>query len=103
MKKANAPARDFLAIILIGMGSSYARGPDKDDQIERVVKIAFSDWSSLYDLAGKEVSVNVYEIPDGIDSVWWDERGVFAEGRKEPLERLELVKREFPAKRRRRA
>jgi hypothetical protein len=66
---------DYLAIILIGAGSSYARGPDKQDAIDRVAKIAASDWSGLYDLDGKECTVNVFTVT-GHEKVWWDDQGV---------------------------
>jgi len=69
--------KDWLAIILIGAGSSYARGPDREDTISRCGKIAVSDWSTLYDLAGKETTVNVVDVT-GHDEVWWDSRGVWS-------------------------
>ena len=69
--------KDYLAIILVGAGSSYARGPDRQDCIERVKRMVVLDWSSLFDVAGKPATVNVVEAGD--DRVWWDARGVYAE------------------------
>jgi hypothetical protein len=95
--------RDWLAIILIGAGSSYARGPDREDTIDRVVRIAASDWGGLYDLSEKEAVVNVYVVT-GFDSVWWDTRGVHTAERPEDDADLphEVVRRTFPKAKRRR-
>jgi hypothetical protein len=73
---APAAERDYLAIIMMPMGgSSYARGPDRQDCIDRVGKIAVSDWSSLFDCGGKPCKVNVFDVT-GHDKVWWDAQGV---------------------------
>lgn len=94
---------DYLAIIMIGPGgSSYARGADREDTIARAVRIAFDDWSRLYDLSGKDVTVHVYDVT-GRDQVRWDPTGVFEVGSDEPIAKLEAVTRTFPKKRARRA
>ena len=69
------PKKDFLAIMMIGAGSSYARGPDRQDTIDRCAKIAVSDWGSLYDMSGKETTINVVDVT-GYEKIWWDSRGV---------------------------
>ena len=96
--------KDYLAIILVGAGSSYARGPDKQDCIERVQRIAVADWSSLFDLAGKEATVNVFDVT-GHEKVWWDSRGVHTHD--DPAQDAELpseqIKVTLPSKRRARA
>lgn len=99
-----APKQDWLAIILIGCGSSFARGPDRQDCIDRVVRMAVSDWSSLFDLAGKEAVVNVYDVT-GRSEVWWEARGVFSKEDAElgPVPQGEVVRTTFPTRRRRRA
>ncbi|USM11507.1 hypothetical protein vBCbaSRXM_62 [Citromicrobium phage vB_CbaS-RXM] len=93
--KTATETRDYLAIILVGAGSSYARGPDKEDVVKRVMKIVFSDWKSLFDLKGQTVSVNLYDVT-GHDDVYWEARGVFAAPDHTPIERLELRNERFP-------
>lgn len=98
MSKAKEKVRhEFLAIIMIGMGSSFARGPDRDDTIRRVVSIAFSDWRTLFDLSEKEVSVNVYDVT-GRTSIWWDAQGVHSSEDEAlgPIPPGEVVTRTFP-------
>lgn len=93
MENAKNSARDFLAIILVGTGSSYARGPDRQDCIDRVKRIVVSDWSSLFDLKGKEATVNVVDVT-GHDKVWWDSRGVHVEGQPDlalPIEQVRVT------------
>ena len=70
-------AKDYLAIILIGAGSTFARGTDRDDTARRCVSICASDWGGLYDLAEKDVQVNVFDVT-GHDKVWWDSRGLWS-------------------------
>jgi hypothetical protein len=93
--------KDYLAIILVGAGSSYARGPDRDDCIARVSRMVVADWSSLYDVAGKEATVNVFDVT-GHESVWWDSRGVHTAD--DPADDAELTNEQvvvtLPAKRR---
>lgn len=94
---------DFLAIILIMTGSSYARGPDKEDCISRVSKTFVSDWSSLFDVAGKEATVGVYDVT-GHESLYWDARGVWVnnpDGEDFLIQPLELRKVTLPTKHRR--
>lgn len=79
--------KDYLAIILLGAGSSHARGPDLEDCVKRVGKIVVSDWSSLFDVKGKPAKVGCYDVT-GHDSLYWDARGVFAskEGEEKDVE-----------------
>jgi hypothetical protein len=92
--------KDYIAILLVGAGSSYARGPDKQDCIDRVGKIAVSDWSSLFDLRGKEATVNVVDVT-GHEQVWWDARGVHVEGKPDLALPIEQVKITLPKRGRR--
>lgn len=97
MSKAKAELRpDFLAIIVVGAGSSYARGPDRTDCIERVKRTVVSDWKTLFDLAGKEVTVNVVDVT-GYDDLWWDSRGVHIEGHPDVALPIEQVKVTLPS------
>lgn len=91
MKNGKQSRRDFLAIIMVGAGSSYARGPDREDCIRRVKHFAVSDWKTLFDLKGKEATVNVVEVT-GHESVWWDSRGVHVEGKPDVALPIEQVK-----------
>lgn len=88
---------DFLAIILIASGSSHARGPDKEDCISRVQRIFVDDWSSLFDVSGKEATIGVYDVT-GFDEVYWDHRGVHSGDK--TFEPIELRKVTLPKKRR---
>jgi hypothetical protein len=65
---------DFLAVALIGAGSSYARGPNKEDTILRCKHFVESDWKTLYHLDGQPCKINVIDV-EGYDKVWWDARG----------------------------
>lgn len=100
MDNGKQSRRDFIAIIMVGAGSSYARGPDRDDCIDRVKRMVVADWSSLFDLAGKEAIVNVVDVT-GHERVWWDHRGVHVEGDPEPTLPIEQVKVTLPQRRRR--
>lgn len=91
MKNGTKSRRDFLAIIMIGAGSSYARGPDREDCIKRVKRIAVSDWGSIFKLKGEEATVNVVEVT-GHESVWLDSRGVHVEGKPDLALPIEQVK-----------
>lgn len=66
---------DFLAIALIGAGSSWARSPDKERAIQDCVEHLIEDWSDLYRLEGMVKTVTVFNV-EGHNTVWWDERGV---------------------------
>lgn len=83
--------RDYLAIILIGAGSSWARGPNKDDVVARVKRGVVADWSSLFKLKGAEATVNVVDVT-GYDEVWWDDRGIHVGGDPEPSLPVERIK-----------
>ncbi len=95
--------RDFLALVMIGAGSSYARGPDKDDCVKRCASIAHSDWGSLYDMDGKELTINVFDVT-GYDKLWWDSRGVHIadDPKYDATLENEMAKVTLPIKKRRR-
>lgn len=94
----------FLALALIGAGSSYGRATDKQVAIDICAKQVLADWSGFYDVAGKELSVNVFDIGD-ISEVQFSDRGVchYPEDDKKPvwIDRLELAKVIVPSKKRR--
>lgn len=72
-------ARDFLAIAFIGNGSSFARGPDLDECLDRLGRKVVADWATCRDLAGRRCAVEVFEVPPGVVRLWWNRRGIFAE------------------------
>jgi hypothetical protein len=82
---------DYIAICLIGGGSSYGRDSSKDKAIAVCKRHMEQDWSQLFDLHGKEAKINVYDIT-GHDSVFWDYRGIHPNNDPEKtIDRLELV------------
>lgn len=92
--------RDFLAIVLIGAGSSYGRASTEDEAVRLATNCLVSDWSHLYNLIGAEVKVNLYEVT-GNDQVWWDDCGVHADNEAEhPIKTLEMRAVTLPGKRR---
>ena len=92
--------KDYLAIVLIGGGSSYGRGPTEDEAVKLATTYLVSDWKHLYNLSGAEVKVNLYEVT-GNDQVWWDDCGVHADNEAEhPIKTLEMRTVTLPGKRR---
>jgi len=82
-------AKDYIAIILIGGGSSWARDPDPERAIARVAKIFKSDWKSLFKLDGVEVRVNLWDVT-GNESVHWDDCGMHGDCEADhPITRVE--------------
>lgn len=91
---------DFLAVALIGAGSSFARGEDKEEVIARLGRIIVSDWGGVYDVAGKDCSINVFDVT-GYDNLYWDARGVHVNNGEQAditLDRLELRKITLPSR-----
>lgn len=79
---------DFLAVTMIGAGSSWGRSPDKETAIQNCVEYLIEDWSSLYRLEGMEKTVTVFSV-EGHDRVWWDERGIHGDNSEAP--QIEIV------------
>jgi|GEM_PF-3446542 len=62
---------DFLAVITINGGSSWARHRIKDKAIANVAKIFRSDWGRLFHLKkGDERTVEVVDVT-GYDDICW--------------------------------
>lgn len=81
--------KDYLAIILIGGGSSYGRADSEDEAVSRAIT-ALYDWSHLYQIDGAEVTVNLYDVT-GNDQLWWDDCGVHADREADfPITTLEM-------------
>jgi hypothetical protein len=96
---------DYLAIILIGGGSSWGRSPDKEEAIKLALR-NYRDWGGHFDIWGKEVTLNVIDVK-GYDHVHWGSypdgwlHGVSeATGEDEVINRTnEQITRVFTAKR----
>lgn len=84
---------DWLAFILIGAGSSYGRGPDKEEAIKNAIR-SLRDFSSLYKVADVDVVLNVIDV-QGYDTVTWAHDGVFGRPEGKPEAKAERIDREI--------
>lgn len=83
--------RDFLAIVSFGTGSSYGRAPTQEKAVALCKQSVEQDWSSLFDLHGKECKVNVYDVT-GHDQVNWGYDGIKGDNPNAPeIKRIDLV------------
>src|SRR5215468_8968677 len=87
----------YLAHATIGAGGSWARDKSVDKAVKAFIRIAFSDWGSLYDMAGKDMQVGIYDVGD--HDVTMNHNGVFVDGSNTPLRMLECRTVTFPKKR----
>lgn len=101
-------ASDWLAVILIGGGSSFGRDANREKAIDLAVR-HFRDWDHLFAVADREVKVNVVNVTGYSDLTW----GAFPSGwlhgvnnathADEPINRpVEIVVRRTPKWKRRR-
>jgi len=94
---------DYLAIILIGGGSSYGRASDKETAIKNAIT-SLRDWDHLFVVANIETTINVYDVTGYSDCSWGNYGDKFLLGtneatgaENEPIERKpEVVKRTTP-------
>ena len=93
---------DYLAVILIGGGSSWGRSPDKETAIKRAIT-ALRDWTAYYQLSNTEVTINVIDVQGFGDCSWgghtegWMHGISEATGQSEAIKRpVEQVKRQTP-------
>jgi hypothetical protein len=101
--------QDFIAIILIGGGSSYGRAPDKETAIKHALR-SLRDWAGLFKVDGVEVGINVVDVT-GYGDLYWGSypngwlHGTNGEtGEEEVIDRpVETVKHFTPERRKRRA
>jgi hypothetical protein len=70
-----ANTHDYLAVILIGTGSSWGRAPVKEEAVQNAIR-NYRDWGVYYKVADTDVIVNVVDV-GGFDVVSWDDRGVY--------------------------
>lgn len=80
--------KDYIAIVLIGGGSSWARGPDLEKAVADVLWYLKHDWGSIFNLDGAEVHVNVWDVT-GNDVVHWDECGMHGDREDCPITKVE--------------
>ena len=82
----------FLALILIGSGSSWAKASTIDEAVAKVGRICSSDWGHLFTFTDEPVQVGVYALPS-LDVDWHaTHRGVFVGDSDEALDLLETRK-----------
>jgi hypothetical protein len=86
------PPSDYLAVISIAGGAgSWARDPDREKAIKRVIGIFKSDFKSIIKIAkGTKIKIDLLDVT-GHNDVWWDSRGYWI-GEQPlhcPIERLE--------------
>lgn len=86
--------RDYLAVILIGSGSSWGRSPDKEDAIKRALR-AYRDWDSLFDIYDKDVLINVVNVAGYSDCRWGGYPGGWMYGKNEATGADEPIKRKI--------
>lgn len=68
--------KDYLAIIQIGGGSSFARSETIFDAVEHALRVCVLDWSRYYKLDDKDVGIAVYDVT-GMDALSWDHASVY--------------------------
>lgn len=83
---------DYLAIILIGGGSSWGRSPDKEDAISNAIA-ALKDWDDFFDVSGVEVNINVIDVIGYSDCSWGGYPGGWMHGKNEATGMDEAIKR----------
>lgn len=89
---------DYIAIIRVLGGSSFARGADRAATIKRAAKLAKSDWGKIAKLQrGDEIAVQVADLA-GCDDVWWDGFSIYRGSSREqiPADRIEWVTAKLP-------
>lgn len=80
-------AKQFLALVPIMGGSSYATDAFVEPAIQRAFDFLVSDWGSSFDIFDKPFMVNVWEIDEGA-SWYMDHTGLHVDGSDEPLDVL---------------
>lgn len=73
---------DYLAVILVGVGSCWGRSPDKEAAVKNALRIYKKDAGSMFKIRkGDKVVVNVVEVSPH-DEVSWETDGLWADGEK---------------------
>ena len=98
-----APASDFIAVILIGGGSSWGRSPDKEEAIKNAIA-ALRDWEVYFAVSDIEITLNVVDVKGYSTCHWgggypggWMRGTNETTGEDEAIKRpVEIVKRQTP-------
>ncbi len=59
----------FLALILIGSGSSWATAATIDEAVAAAGRVCSRDWGKMFTFTDEPVKVNVYALPS-LDADW---------------------------------
>jgi hypothetical protein len=101
------PCHDYLAVILIGGGSSWGRSPDKEEAIRGAIR-NYRDWDSIYKVSDTDVVVNIIDVKGYDQCSWGAYPGGWLRGKNEATgetenidRQIESVKRHTPKWRRR--
>ena len=102
IKAADASKSDYIALISFGAGGSWIRDPDPEEAVKRVVRLAKSDWKTLFKFKkGATIKVNLNDIT-GHDHDKIGDDGVFTESgegddyKRNWIPRLKLVDATIP-------
>lgn len=79
-------SRDFLAIIFIGCGSSWARAGTSLEAIEQAKKACEIDWGSIFTFSDEPALINVFDA-EGVNGWRADHRGLVSDDG-QPLQHL---------------
>lgn len=81
--------QEFLAVCMIGAGSSWGRASTQDEAVEFCTDSIISDWGSIYKLDGQEVIISCYDIT-GNDVVRLEYTGLIGDNEEEhPIKFIE--------------
>jgi hypothetical protein len=98
MAKLGGKMTNYIAIVRILGGSTFARGADRGETIKRAARLAKSDWGKIAKLKrGDLIAVQVADLT-GCDDVWWDGFTIYRGSSREqiPAERIEWFEVKLP-------
>lgn len=101
MDNAQIKGTDFLAILFIGGGCSWAREPTSLEAIVGAKQQTESDWGSIFVFSDEPAYISVYDASNVPDGWYADIHGVFAKDGT-PLEHLFTAKTVLKNKKKRR-
>jgi hypothetical protein len=90
---------DYIAIVLLGGGSSWARNSNPETAIKKVVNAVQNDWGQIFNMRGADIYVNVWDVT-GNDEVHWDDEGMHGDKQDEhPITKVSTRLVVLPGKR----
>lgn len=95
-----AESHDYLAIIRMGVGSAHGRSPDKEKAIAYCIQ-ELKHWGHLFDVADKEVTINVVDVIGYGDCDWGDYPDHWLHGTNEATGKDEAIRRDVEKVKRR--